>query len=137
MSNLVDAPLPRSNRVTLANRNQHERRLRGFSIDVEYSSPLAIRLRDVVLHAPAELRAVARFCLARAQGLNRDTPSFQLANGGLDRRPRRLAGMLEVLGESLLVYAQVKAQTSHPARDRLPLAVGRLHKRPVLTPELL
>jgi hypothetical protein len=137
MGDLVDAALPRTDRVTLANREQHERGLRDVPVDVEYSSPLAIRLRDVVLHASAEARAVARFSLARAERLDGDAPCLQLANDRLDRRSCRLAGVLEVLGKSLLVYPQVKAQAPRPAGDRLSLAVGRLHQRPVLAPEFL
>jgi hypothetical protein len=84
MGDLVDTPLPGSHRVTLANCKQHECRLRGFSVDAEHNSPLAIGLRDVVLYASAKLRAVARFCFTGAQGLNRDPVGLQLANNGLD-----------------------------------------------------
>jgi hypothetical protein len=84
MGDLVDTPLPGSHRVTLANCKQHECRLRGFSVDAEHNSPLAVGLRNVVLYASAEMRAVPRFCLTRAQGLNRDPVSLQLANDRLD-----------------------------------------------------
>jgi hypothetical protein len=33
VGDLVDTPLPSSHRVTLANRKQQERRLRGFPVD--------------------------------------------------------------------------------------------------------
>lgn len=66
MGDLVDASLPGSRRMALANRKQYERRPRGFPVDAEYGSPAPVWLRDVVLHAAAQLRSIARFGLARA-----------------------------------------------------------------------
>jgi hypothetical protein len=90
VGDLVDAQLPRPLRVTLSHCKQHKRWLRSFAVDTEYRAPAAVRLRNVVLDASAETGPVARFGLARAQGINGDTIDLELANRRLDSRARRV-----------------------------------------------
>lgn len=123
--------------MALADCQQDKRRLRRLAVDAEYRSPAAIGLRNVVLDASAEPGSVARFGLARAQRVNPDAVGLQLADRRLNSCPRRLTRAPKVLGESPLVNAQIEVDTPRPVADRLPLAVGELHHRPVLAPELL
>jgi hypothetical protein len=137
VGDLVDARLPRSQRMPLADRQQYKRRLRGLAVDAEHRAPATIGLRNVVLHTSAEPGTVTRFNLARAQGADGDAVHLQVADRRLNSRLRRRARAPKILGERLLVNAKFKTETSRPVADRLPLAVGGLHQRPMLAPELL
>ncbi|MGN6557091.1 MAG: hypothetical protein ACTHLH_03665 [Solirubrobacterales bacterium] len=61
MGDLVDAPLPRSLRVPLADRDQNQSRFALFFISSEDGTPPAGRRRDIELYATAETGSVSPF----------------------------------------------------------------------------
>lgn len=137
VGDLVDAALSRLSRVALADGEQDKRGLPCLAVDVEDRAPPTVGLRYVVLHATPEPRPVASFRIARAQRVYGDTALPQLLNRKIDCGPRSIARVPQVLGEDLLVNPQRKARAPRRCVDSLSLAVGGLHQRPVLAPELL
>jgi len=95
--------------VALASGEQEERRLPSLAVDAEDRAPLAVGLRDVVLHAASEPRAVASFSVTGAQGVYGYTTLPQLLDSRFDGRPCSVGRVRQVLGEGLLVYPQRKA----------------------------
>lgn len=124
MRDLVDARPPPLRRVALADCEQEQGGLRCLLIDVEDSPPTAIGLRDVVLHAASESRAVSRFCLAWTQRADRHPVSLQLPNGTFDRRACRLARAGEILRKGLLVNSQPEAGAPRRFADDYPSPSG-------------
>jgi hypothetical protein len=118
VGDLIDAELPRLRRVPLTHRDQEQRRrLRSGHVDREDGSPAAVGLRDIELGAAAESRAVPSFGVAGTQSTDRYAVRRQIPNSPLDRLPRSLGRVAEVLREDLFVYAEVEAQASCPAGD--------------------
>ena len=122
---LVDAELPWLRRVSLTHCEQEQgRRRRSGHVDGEDSSPAAVGLRDVELGAAAQPRAISGFGVTRAQSADRHAVRRQIRDRSLDRLPRSLGRVAEVLREDLFVYAEVEAQVPCPAGDLYPSPSG-------------
>lgn len=121
---LVNARFPRSRRVALAHRDEHQSRLRRLPVAGEDRSPLAGGLRDVELHAALEARSILAFLFAAPKPLARCALLAQSANYRLDGRPRCRRATCEVLREHPIDHPDLKARTRARAHDCLSLAVG-------------
>jgi hypothetical protein len=125
VGDLIDAELPRPRRVPLTHREQEQGwRRRSGHVDREDSAPATVGLRDVELGAAAEPRAIAGFGVTWAQSTDRHAVRRQMRNRALDRLPRSLGGVAEVLREDLLVDAEIEAQASCPVGDFYPSPSG-------------
>ena len=118
VSHLVDAELPRLRWVPLTHREQEQGRHRrsGYA-DREDSTPATVGLRDVELGAASEPRAIAGFGVTWTQSTDRHAVRGQARNRALDRLPRSLGRVTEVLRKALFVDAEVEARAPCPAGD--------------------
>lgn len=103
--------------MALADREQEQRRPRCARVDREDRAPATVGLRDVVLGAAAEARAVASFRLARAQGSDRNPVRGQLLDRRFDRVPRRLGRPTQILRKGNVVDAEIETRASRPVGD--------------------
>jgi hypothetical protein len=124
MGDLVHAQFPRSGRVALAHRDQHEGWPRGLLITGKDCSPLACGLWNVELHATLETRSILAFLFAAQKPLPRSAPVTQRGHHRLDRRSRCRRTTSEVLRKHLIDHPNLEARTRARAHNRLSLAVG-------------
>ncbi len=106
-----------------------KRKTLAVADEAEDHAELAVWSRQVNLEAGRELRAIAAFGIAAAQGLDLEPVSLELTASLPQRLGSSTAASHRVLGESTLV--EEDAGMIPPDRQELPLAVGGL-ERPVL-----
>jgi hypothetical protein len=104
--------------VPLTHREQEQgwRRRSGY-VYRENRAPATVGLRDVKLGAAAEPRAIPGFGVTWAQSTDWHAVRRKMRNRALDRLPRSLGGVAEVLRDDLLVDSEVEARVSCPACD--------------------
>lgn len=124
IGDLVDAELPRSDRVPLPYGEQEQSWLRSGHADREDRTPTPGRLRDVELDATTKPGTVAGFGVAWTECTNRHTVRQKILDRLLDRGPRRLGRMDKILYQDFVIDFKIEARASRPVSDAYPSPSG-------------
>lgn len=110
MGNLVNARSPWPIRVALADRDQHQSRLRSILVGSKNRAPPASRAWDVELDRAAKPSPVVAFLFAAEEPFPRNSVATDLFHDRLDRRLPCLSAAGQILYKHLVDDSDFESQ---------------------------